>query len=148
MVEKFEIDSSVSKEEILKEFQALDVVSQHEGAVESMAERVARVKDSKKMPLVMVIMISLTSLVVLGILVVIISKYAGNVQKVEGVKVPAVVGKTSSAARQMINDADLRPVESIIPSTQPKGIVVSTKPTANTELKKGSTVTMEVSGGK
>jgi hypothetical protein len=148
MVEKFEIDSTVSKEEVLKEFQALDVVSQHEGAVESMAERVARAKDKNKMPLVMVIMIALTSLVVVGILAVVVSKYAGNVKNVQGVKVPAVVGKTSSAARQMINDADLRPVESIIQSTQPKGIVVSTKPAVNTELKKGSTVTIEVSGGK
>ncbi len=148
MVEKFEIDSSVSKEEVLKEFQALDVVSQHEGAVESMAERVARAKDKNKMPLVMVIMIALTSLVVVGILAVIISKYAGNITKVEGVKVPSVVGKTVSAARQMINDADLRPVENTIKSNQPKGIVVSTKPEANTEMKKGSTVTMDVSGGK
>ena len=51
MVEKFEIDDNVSKEEILKEFQALDVVSQHEGAVESMAERIAKAKEKDKIPL-------------------------------------------------------------------------------------------------
>ncbi len=148
MAEKFEIDSSVSKDEVLKEFQALDVISQHEGAVESMADRVAKAKAANRMPLAMIIMISLTSLVVLGILGVIIGKYAGNVRTVAGVKVPAVVGKSSSAARQMINDANLRPVEEIVPSDKPKDTVVNTKPTPGTELKIGANVIMEVSGGK
>jgi hypothetical protein len=148
MVEKFEIDSSVSKEEVLKEFQALDVVSQHEGAVESMAERVARAKDKNKMPLVMVIMIALTSLIVVGILAVIVSKYANNIRNVAGIKVPAVVGKSATTARQMINDANLRPVEETIKSDKPKGIVVSTKPATGSELKPGSNVIIEVSGGK
>jgi eukaryotic-like serine/threonine-protein kinase len=61
---------------------------------------------------------------------------------------PAVVGLTSAEALQRLRAVGLRPTAQTGPSTKvPEGVVISTDPTAGTELQVGSAVTVLVSGG-
>jgi serine/threonine protein kinase len=62
-------------------------------------------------------------------------------------KVPNVVGQTRSDATAALDDAHLKPVFSKAQSDQPKGTVVSTDPTAGTQVARDSDVKVVISSG-
>jgi serine/threonine-protein kinase len=63
------------------------------------------------------------------------------------VRVPEVVGKTEQAAGAQLRRAGLNPVPSLAASNIATGLVISESPPAGTLLKKGSRVSIIVSGG-
>jgi eukaryotic-like serine/threonine-protein kinase len=65
----------------------------------------------------------------------------------ELVAVPAVIGLSSDSAEAQISDAGLVPAVQEAESEEPEGEVISQDPSAGTELRLGSTVTITVSTG-
>jgi beta-lactam-binding protein with PASTA domain len=61
--------------------------------------------------------------------------------------VPSVVGLNSKAAAQRLQDKDLNPIPTTAPSSRPVGIVFAQRPGGGTHVKKGSDVTISISGG-
>lgn len=61
--------------------------------------------------------------------------------------VPDVVGLSSQAAARRLTDKDLKVIPNTAPSSRPVGIVFAQRPGAGTRVKKGSDVTISISGG-
>jgi beta-lactam-binding protein with PASTA domain len=61
--------------------------------------------------------------------------------------VPSVVGLNSNAAARRLTDKDLKAIPNTAPSSRPVGIVFAQRPGAGTRVKKGSDVTISISGG-
>jgi beta-lactam-binding protein with PASTA domain len=61
--------------------------------------------------------------------------------------VPDVVGMNSNAAARRLHDKDLNAIPNTAPSSRPVGIVFAQRPGAGTRVKKGSDVTISISGG-
>jgi eukaryotic-like serine/threonine-protein kinase len=63
------------------------------------------------------------------------------------VKVPAVQGMSQADAVRAVTDAGLVPIAVQVPSQQPEGTVIAQDPAPNQEVRAGSKVRMNVSGG-
>ena len=63
------------------------------------------------------------------------------------VKVPAVQGTSQADAVQAVTDAGLVPVVVQVPSQQPEGTVIAQDPQPNQQVRAGSKVRMNISGG-
>jgi membrane peptidoglycan carboxypeptidase len=63
-------------------------------------------------------------------------------------KVPNVVGQNVQAATSLLGQAGLRARVKEVPHSAPQGRVVAQSPTAGTEVRGGTTVTLQVSGGR
>jgi beta-lactam-binding protein with PASTA domain len=61
--------------------------------------------------------------------------------------VPDVLGMRSNAAARRLHDKDLNAIPKTAPSSRPVGIVFAQRPGAGTRVKKGSDVTISISGG-
>jgi beta-lactam-binding protein with PASTA domain len=61
--------------------------------------------------------------------------------------VPSFVGQTQGAAVSQLTKLGLKPQLQNVPSNKPVGLVVAQKPSAGTEVDKGSTVVLNVSRG-
>jgi beta-lactam-binding protein with PASTA domain len=61
--------------------------------------------------------------------------------------VPSVVGLSSQAAARQLTDKDFKVIPNTAPSSRPVGIVFAQRPGAGTRVKKGSDVTISISGG-
>src|SRR5437764_11851143 len=61
--------------------------------------------------------------------------------------VPDVVGMKSNAAARQLTDRGFKVIPNTAPSSRPAGIVFAQRPGAGTHVKKGSDVTISISGG-
>jgi serine/threonine-protein kinase len=61
--------------------------------------------------------------------------------------VPNVVGKTEAAAKSMLTSQNLVPQSKPVHSEKPEGTVIAQNPTAQSDVKKNSTVVISVSAG-
>ena len=144
MVDKFELDSNIDRDEVLKEFQALDTTAPGQEAG-SLAERVRLAHAKPKTPAIMIVLWVAISLVVVSALGMLVMNYATHISP-GSIKVPSVVGQPAAAAKKVITDAGLRCVEQTAPSDKTTGTVISTNPEAGAKKKAGSDVVIVIAG--
>jgi beta-lactam-binding protein with PASTA domain len=75
------------------------------------------------------------------------SEQAPPPAEIETVTVPNLVGLSAQAARSRIRALGLRSTQRPVESSRPEGTVVGHSPTAGEELRKGGTMTLQVSTG-